>query len=92
VYADISVVCPESHFEDDDDILANPTLMVEVLSPSTERDDRSNKFLAYQTINSFQEYLLDCPLTLASIYEKFASHNNELSQQYFLQSSTIYAG
>ncbi len=59
VYPDISVVCGTATFEDAlDDSLTNPTLMIEILSPSTERNDRGKKFQAYQTLESFQEYLL----------------------------------
>jgi len=39
-------------------MLVNPLLIVEVLSPSTEAYDRGRKFTAYQSIESFQEYLL----------------------------------
>lgn len=59
VYPDINVVCGSVSFEDPfDDTLTNPTLIIEILSPSTEWYDRGKKFQAYQTIESFQEYLL----------------------------------
>jgi Uma2 family endonuclease len=59
VYPDASVACDDIAFEDsDDDTLTNPVLIVEILSPSTERYDRGKKFQAYQTLGSFQEYLL----------------------------------
>ena len=59
VYPDASVVCGDSRFEDEhEDSLDNPTLIIEILSPSTERYDRGKKFQAYQKIASFQEYLL----------------------------------
>jgi Uma2 family endonuclease len=59
VYPDISVLCEPATFEDSlDDTLTNPTVIIEILSPSTERYDRGKKFQAYQTIESFQEYLL----------------------------------
>jgi Uma2 family endonuclease len=38
--------------------LTNPMLIVEVLSPSTEQDDRGNKWQHYQLIPSLQEYVL----------------------------------
>jgi Uma2 family endonuclease len=38
--------------------LLNPTLIVEVLSESTAEQDRGAKFAAYQTIESFREYIL----------------------------------
>jgi Uma2 family endonuclease len=40
------------------DTVINPLLLAEVLSESTERYDRGNKFEAYRTLPSFQEYLL----------------------------------
>jgi Uma2 family endonuclease len=58
-YPDVVVVCGEPRFEDDTfDILTNPTVLVEVLSPSTEDYDRGNKFAAYRQIASLQDYVL----------------------------------
>ncbi len=58
-YPDISVVCGEIKLTDDDlDTLANPTVLVEVLSKSTARYDRSGKFEMYQTIDCLSEYVL----------------------------------
>jgi Uma2 family endonuclease len=58
-YADCSVICGEAQFAGDkQDILLNPMLLVEVLSPSTENYDRGKKFELYRTIPSFQEYLV----------------------------------
>ncbi len=56
-YPDILVVCGEPKFVDDQkDTLQNPTLIVEVLSPSTEGHDRGLKFRQYRTIESLREY------------------------------------
>ena len=58
-YPDVSVVCGGTHFDDDRrDTLLNPLVIVEVLSPSTERYDRGTKFHQYQKISSLQEYIL----------------------------------
>jgi Uma2 family endonuclease len=58
-YPDVVVVCDEPQFEDAQvDTLLNPTLIVEVLSPSTEDYDRGTKFEHYRTLPSLQEYLL----------------------------------
>ncbi len=77
VYPDISVVCGPPQFEDEhEDTVQNPVLIIEVLSPSTERDDRGKKFQAYQTIDSFQEYLL---ITQdAILIEHFVRQSNNL--------------
>ena len=58
-YPDLSIVCGEFQLEDDrEDTLINPRLLVEVLSPSTERHDRVWKFRNYQLIQSLEEYVL----------------------------------
>ena len=58
-YPDVVVVCDEPRFDDNHfDTLLNPTVLVEVLSPSTENYDRNDKFLSYQTLESLQEYIL----------------------------------
>ena len=58
-YPDVVVVCGEPRFLDEArDTLLNPTLLVEVLSPSTEAYDRGRKFQHYKSIESLNEYLL----------------------------------
>jgi Uma2 family endonuclease len=58
-YPDITVVCGEPRFEDGElDTLLNPTLLIEVLSPTTEGYDRGKKFAYYRTLVSLREYVL----------------------------------
>jgi Uma2 family endonuclease len=58
-YPDVVVVCGEPQFEDDFvDTLLNPTVLVEVLSTSTERYDRIAKSSYYRTLDSLAEHLL----------------------------------
>jgi Uma2 family endonuclease len=58
-YPDVIALCGEPKFLDDHrDTLLNPSLIVEVLSPSTEAYDRGRKFDHYQSIESLAEYLL----------------------------------
>ena len=58
-YPDVSALCGVARFEDKyDDILLNPVVVVEVLSPSTEAYDRGTKFAHYRTIDSLTDYLL----------------------------------
>ncbi len=58
-YADAVVVCGKPEFYDrEQDVLTNPTLIVEVLSPSTERYDREKKFELYKGSPTFQDYVL----------------------------------
>jgi Uma2 family endonuclease len=58
-YPDVTVVCGEPQFTGRRaDALTNPTLIVEVLSSSTEAYDRSEKFDVYSLCSSVQEYIL----------------------------------
>jgi Uma2 family endonuclease len=58
-YPDVSVVCSDDEVADDEqDVILNPTLVVEVSSESTAAFDRGKKFLSYQQIGSLQEYVL----------------------------------
>ncbi len=59
-YPDMVVLCDKPVYEKIGGIetLTNPTLIVEVLSPSTEAYDRGDKFSYYKSISGFQEYLL----------------------------------
>jgi Uma2 family endonuclease len=58
-YPDIVVVCGEPRFLDDHrDVLLNPTVIIEVLSPSTESFDRGEKFWRYRThLDSLTDYV-----------------------------------
>ncbi len=59
VYPDISVVCGEPvPYAGANDILTNPMVVVEVLSPSTASYDRREKFQLYREIPSVTDYLL----------------------------------
>lgn len=59
VYPDAVVICEEmKYYEERNDVIINPLLVVEVLSPSTEAYDRSSKFLKYRTLPSFREYVV----------------------------------
>ena len=58
-YPDVSVVCGEPALADErQDILLNPVVIFEVLSPSTEKYDRGVKFRYYRTIDSLTDYVL----------------------------------
>src|SRR5688572_3198032 len=57
-YPDVIVACETQRFVDDEmDTLLNPTLLVEVLSDSTEAYDRGKKFEHYRQISSLREIL-----------------------------------
>ena len=59
VYPDLMVVCGEpSYAEGHRDTITNPSVVVEVLSESTERWDRGGKFAQYRRVASLREYVL----------------------------------
>lgn len=59
VYPDASIVCGRPEFYDAaHDVLTNPAAVFEVLSESTERFDRGDKFVGYRSIPSLRECLL----------------------------------
>ena len=58
-YPDLVAFCTQPEFQDNrSDVLLNPSLIVEVLSDSTEAYDRGGKFALYRQIPSLREYLL----------------------------------
>ena len=58
-YPDLVIVCGEPRLEDRvSDTLLNPTVIVEILSPSTEVYDRGVKFADYREIESLSDYIL----------------------------------
>lgn len=78
-YPDLSALCGESIFEliGGLEVLTNPTLIVEILSPTTEAFDRGDKFTHYKSIPSFIEYVL------------VAQHRPHIGQ-YVKQSSEVW--
>lgn len=60
-YPDVSMVCGSIEGDPGDPggaTITNPTVIVEVLSPSTEHDDRGSKWQHYQQLESLREYVL----------------------------------
>lgn len=58
-YPDVVVVCGKPEFEDGQfDVLLNPKVLIEVLSPSTENYDKGTKFDHYRGIPSLREYVV----------------------------------
>lgn len=59
-YGDVSGLCGQPKFEKVGgvDVLTNPSLIIEVLSASTEAYDRGDKFTNYKSIPSLSEYIL----------------------------------
>lgn len=73
-YPDAVVVCEELvHYGDSKMLLVNPLLIVEILSPSTEKFDRETKFEEYKNLPSFKEYFLihqERPMVTTYLREK----------------------
>lgn len=58
-YPDISIICGEIITKDNDDWnVLNPSVIIEVLSPSTKNYDRGDKFKLYRSILTLKEYIL----------------------------------
>lgn len=58
-FPDVVVVCGKSEYADErKDIITNPVLVIEVLSPSTEKWDRGGKFDYYRRLSSLRDYVL----------------------------------
>ncbi|MGB5593412.1 MAG: Uma2 family endonuclease [Crocosphaera sp.] len=69
--------------------MINPTLIIEVLSPSTQNYHKEGKFAVYRTINRFQEYVL---ISQTQIYgEKFVKTGEKkwLFQEYHQEDNQI---
>jgi Uma2 family endonuclease len=59
VYPDVLVITDTPKYWDDNQVLLiNPIVIVEVLSKSTKKHDRTSKFVDYKTLESFREYVL----------------------------------
>jgi Uma2 family endonuclease len=79
-YADMTVACSEQ----DEKTLKNPVLVIEVLSPSTEKRDRGAKFKAYKRLPSLQEYVLigsESPSRLKCIDARVRSGNSTTTRK-----------
>lgn len=62
LYPDVFVTC-DKNFSAVDAVFTSPLLIIEVLSPSTQRYDRSEKFAIYRKLASVREYVLVDPDT-----------------------------
>ena len=57
-YPDATIVCPPNFVDDANGVIDNPTVVVEVLSPSTRTLDRGPKFADYRTLPTLRDYVL----------------------------------
>lgn len=80
-YPDLTIVCGQPEFYDEkEDVLLNPIVIYEVLSPSTECYDRVEKFLHY---TNYIESLQDCVLISQDqpLIEHYAKQSNGIWQK-----------
>lgn len=79
-YPDLSALCGEEKYLDDKhDTLLNPSLIIEVLSQSTENYDRGKKFALYRELESLREYVL-----ISSEYQKVEIFRRTANNQWLL--------
>ena len=58
-FPDVMVICGDLQYADArEDTVTNPSVIFEVISPSTEHYDRGKKFEHFRTVSTLQEYLL----------------------------------
>ena len=78
-YPDISVICGDIiNADEDENTATNPTVIIEILSPSTRNYDRGMKFMLYRAIPTLKEYIL---IEAESIHvEQFAINKEGLWQ------------
>jgi Uma2 family endonuclease len=76
MYPDLVIYCGKEELEDDQfDTLLNPSVIIEILSPSTRGVDKGRKFLYYQEIKSLTEYfMIDTVKQRVYIAKKSANH------------------
>ena len=104
-YPDASMVCGPIEYDPEDaarTTITNPVLIVEVLSVTTEKGDRGNKWMHYQRIPSLQEYVLVSQEPRIEIFRRTSSGTWEYSEVRegsvklatgpTLDTATLYAG
>ena len=90
-YPDVLVTCGAPHFlENTFDTLTNPTLVVEILSPSTATYDLMAKRLLYQQIDSLQHYLVVSQHT-AHIWHHFRAEDGTWHAQDYTTLAASFA-
>jgi Uma2 family endonuclease len=81
-YPDVAVTCDERDTSTTEDFILYPSLVVEVLSPSTAAFDRGDKFADYQTSPSLQEYVLITQSEIKIECFRLNAEGNWVSQTY----------
>jgi len=80
-YPDISIYCGTLNDDLEDDNAINPTVLIEILSPSTRDYDRGGKFKLYREIPTLKEYVLvDTESILVEVFRINQSGHWELEE------------
>lgn len=86
-YPDVAVVCgPLERDERDERSIRNPTLIVEILSPSTADYDRGGKLVHYRSLETFTDYLL------VSIDDRSVEHHHRIEAGKWLVTTSMRDG
>ena len=82
-YPDVSVVCGDVEYaEEDRNLVTNPRVIAEVLSPSTASYDQTTKFNLYKGLDSLEDYLLVDSRSMSVVYFHKLGPNRWVQQIY----------
>jgi Uma2 family endonuclease len=83
-YPDAVVICGEPSFVDKEfDTIVNPSILFEILSPSTEEYDRTIKFDFYKNIPSLQQYvMIDSQKMLIEVFTRQPDNKTWLAEKF----------
>jgi Uma2 family endonuclease len=80
-YPDISIYCNAPVADPENDVSTNPTVIIEILSPSTRNYDMGGKFQLYRDIPTLKEYILvDAAAIHVSAFRVNATRHWELEE------------
>jgi Uma2 family endonuclease len=89
-YPDISVFCNSDFQKKEEDFLVGPTVIVEILSPSTQHYDRGGKFKLYRDIPTLKEFILvDTESISVKVFRLNATNHWELEEYKILTDSLL---
>ena len=89
-YPDAIIICGKPQLLDEEfDTILNPSVIAEILSPSTQSYDRGNKFMLYRSIPSLQEYILIDSENIGIEHYKRNKDNTWLLQEWKDKSDTL---
>ena len=82
-YPDALIICGNPQLMDEQfDTVLNPSVIVEILSPATQRYDRGEKFMLYRSIPSLKEYILIDSESISIEHYKRNNNNTWLLQEW----------